>query len=148
MHRTILAALTVLLAAFPTLAGNLPNVEVYKSPVCGCCAGWVDHVRDSGFPVTERDLEDMSMIKQMAGVPERLGSCHTAMVDGHLIEGHVPASDIKRLLKLRPEGRGLAVPGMPIGSPGMEQGDQHDPYDVILFGSSEGDKVFSRHPRL
>jgi hypothetical protein len=146
MHRTILAALTILMAAFPAQAENLPNVEVYKSPFCGCCAGWVDHMRDSGFPVTVRDLEDISMIKRKAGVPERLDSCHTAMVDGYLIEGHVPASDIKRLLQLRPEGRGLAVPGMPIGSPGMEQGDQHDPFDVILLGSSEGGEVFSHHP--
>jgi hypothetical protein len=111
-----------------------PKVVVYKDPDCGCCGAWVDHMKANGFSVTVHDVRDMTPHKRKLGVPERLGSCHTAVVDGYTIEGHVPAADVKRLLKERPKAKGLAVPGMPQGSPGMETG-KLDPYDVLLFDS-------------
>jgi hypothetical protein len=95
-------------------------VEVYKSPTCGCCAGWVTHLQMAGFTTRVTEMEDLSEVKKKNGVPEQTQSCHTATVDGYVLEGHVPAADIQRLLKERPTVAGLAVPGMPIGSPGME----------------------------
>lgn len=95
------------------------TVQVYKSPTCGCCQGWVEHLRESGFAVAVQDVDDLTAIKRMAGVPEALQACHTALVDGYTIEGHVPATAIERLLRERPEIAGLAAPGMPEGSPGM-----------------------------
>lgn len=119
------------------------EVVVYKSPWCGCCEGWVDHMRASGFEVTVREQEDLSAIKRMSGIPEELQSCHTAFVDGYAIEGHVPAGVIEKLLAERPRVRGLAVPGMPIGSPGMEGGDP-EPYEVITFTQGGVSKVYER----
>jgi hypothetical protein len=120
------------------------DMVVYKSPSCGCCGAWVDHIRDNGITVDVVERDDLSSIKAQMGVPERMESCHTARIDGYTIEGHVPATDIKRLLSERPDARGLSVPGMPIGSPGMEMGDEKDPYAVVLFGD-QGYKVFARH---
>ena len=120
------------------------DITVYKSPWCGCCGNWVSHLRGQGFSVAVEEREDMDPIKARYGVPERLQSCHTAIVDGYVIEGHVPAADIRRLLAERPEARGLSVPGMVVGSPGMEQGGQSDPYQVILFGDAGG-KVYASH---
>ena len=120
------------------------EVIVYKSPSCGCCAKWVDHMRDAGFEVKVNNTSDVYPIKQEYGLPRGMGSCHTAIVDGYVIEGHVPANDVQRLLAEKPIARGLAVPGMPIGSPGMEQGSYKERYEVILFGP-EGSKVFARH---
>ena len=120
------------------------EVIVYKSPSCGCCAKWVDHMRDAGFEVKVNNTSDVYPIKQKYGLPRGMGSCHTAIVDGYVIEGHVPANDVQRLLAEKPIARGLAVPGMPIGSPGMEQGSYKERYEVILFGP-EGSKVFARH---
>lgn len=140
-------AFTLLCLGFvslPSQAESLPDVTVYKSPYCGCCTAWSTHLRESGFRVKEIKHDDMDSIKRMLGVPQPLESCHTAMVDGYVIEGHVPASDIKRLLAERPKSRGLSTPGMPIGSPGMEQGDHKEPYAVIQFGQGEM-TVFSRH---
>ncbi|MFW6027238.1 MAG: DUF411 domain-containing protein [bacterium] len=121
------------------------EMTVYKDPNCGCCDRWVDHVKAAGFAVTVHDTADLGRIKAKFEVPEDLYSCHTATVDGYLIEGHVPASDIKRLLSERPEAQGIAVPGMPIGSPGMEQGSRRETYDVILFGTDGERSVFARH---
>lgn len=146
MPRLFFLLLLVGLSTAPVRADSLPKVEVYKTPWCGCCTGWVDHMRSEGFPVAVRDLEDLEQVKRMAGIPGPLQSCHTAVVDGYLVEGHVPATDIKRLLKLRPNARGVAVPGMPLGSPGMEQGAEREPYDVLLFGGEQDGTVFSRHP--
>jgi hypothetical protein len=109
-----------------------PRITVYKSPWCGCCEAWVDHVRAAGFAAEVHDVEDLAAIKRLAGVPDRLGSCHTASVSGYAIEGHVPADVIRRLLDERPAVRGLAVPGMPVGSPGME-GPSPEPYTVYSF---------------
>lgn len=120
------------------------QVEVWKSRSCGCCGAWIDHLREAGFPVTAHDTEDMAPIKARHGVPAPLQSCHTATVDGYVIEGHVPADDIRRLLTERPKARGLSAPGMPASAPGMDMG--HEPYEVVLFGGSGGGaKVFARH---
>jgi hypothetical protein len=130
------------------LAGPAParatEITVHKSPWCGCCKGWVKHLEDNGFTVTALDHEDMDPIKSELGVPHRLQSCHTAMVDGYVIEGHVPADDIKRLLTEGPEAVGLAAPGMPAGSPGMEGGGTRDDYQVILF-DKENASVWAEH---
>ena len=120
-------------------------VTVYKHPQCGCCNKWIEHLEENGFVVQPR-LELKQAERQTAlGVPTALRACHTAIVDGYIVEGHVPASDIKRLLKERPRARGLAVPGMPIGSPGMEQGDRVDPYDVLLFDEAGKATTFAHH---
>jgi hypothetical protein len=114
-------------------AEALPSVLVFRNPTCGCCHKWVEHLIANGFDVTVRDAPNLKPIKTSLGVPTELASCHTAQVGGYVVEGHVPAAAIKKLLSEKPEGRGLAVPGMPIGSPGME-GGAPETYDVILFG--------------
>ena len=111
---------------------GMAEVTVYKSPTCGCCNAWIDHLEESGFTVTVHDRLDMAPIKQQAGVPYALRSCHTAKVGDYVIEGHVPADLISRLLTEKPAVKGLSVPGMPMGSPGME-GPRKDPYDVVTF---------------
>ncbi|HRN84558.1 MAG TPA: DUF411 domain-containing protein [Hyphomicrobium sp.] len=114
-------------------ADTLPHAIVFRDPSCGCCHDWVEHLRANGFTATMRDTPRMAAIKARLGVPRSLASCHTAEIGGYVIEGHVPADAIKRLLAEKPEARGLAVPGMPIGSPGMEGGTP-ETYEVILFG--------------
>jgi len=121
-----------------------PEITVYKSPTCRCCTGWVEHLRKHGFKVTVKDTEDMEAIKADLGVPKNLTSCHTAVVGKYVIEGHVPAADIQRLLAKKPKIAGLAVPGMPAGSPGMEVG-YTDKYDVIAFAAGRKNLVFARH---
>jgi len=116
-------------------------VQVYKTPTCGCCTGWVDHLRDQGFTVEAIDLPDLSAVKARLGVDPDLMSCHTATVDGYVVEGHVPAGTIRRLLAERPEIAGIAVPGMPIGSPGME-GPNPESYFVVGFDRSGARVVF------
>lgn len=132
-----------------TMMSNSPamatEMTVWKTPWCGCCTAWVQHMRQSGFVVSVTEMDDLAPIKRMAGVPETLQSCHTAKVEGYTIEGHVPADDVMRLLEGKPSSKGLAVPGMPIGSPGMEQGGRTDPYDVIMFGGPGGDRIFASH---
>jgi hypothetical protein len=112
------------------------DITVHKDPNCGCCSKWVDHLRAAGFSVDAQDTTDLARVKQEHGVPPELASCHTAIVGGYVIEGHVPALAIRRLLAERPDAKGLAVPGMPIGSPGME-GGAPQPYVVVLFGPAE-----------
>jgi hypothetical protein len=124
---------------------NLPEVVVYKTPTCGCCSKWIAHLRANGFTVRATDLEDLSGIRRDWKVPSKLASCHTAKVGGYVIEGHVPAADIRRLLEARPRVDGLSVPGMPIGSPGMEQGNVVEPYDVLAFNASGETQIFARH---
>lgn len=109
-------------------------ITVYKSPSCGCCKRWIAHLEDAGFEVEAVDSDDMNAVKQRFGVPRSMTSCHTARVGGYTIEGHVPADEILRLLSDKPDAEGLSVPGMPVGSPGMEVGDRVDPYRVMLFG--------------
>lgn len=119
------------------------TITVYKSPTCGCCTAWEDHLRQHGFTVVSRPTEDIAAIKVQHGVPGHLASCHTAVVDGYLIEGHVPADLIVRLLEERPDVRGLAVPGMPMGSPGME-GPYSERYDVLTFDAAGRTSVYAR----
>lgn len=123
------------LAAFvpSARADALPHAVVFRDPSCGCCHEWVEHLRANGFEAAVRDTPRMAAVKAQLGVPRSLASCHTAEIGGYVIEGHVPADAIKRLLADKPAARGLAVPGMPIGSPGMEGGTP-ETYDVILFG--------------
>jgi hypothetical protein len=121
-----------------------PEVTVYKSPTCGCCAKWIDHMEDAGFKVITHNREEMNQIKEEHGVEYKLRSCHTAVVENYVIEGHVPADDIRRLLRERPAVDGLAAPGMPAGSPGME-GKYKDPYDVVTFTKGKKSTVFERH---
>lgn len=124
----------------------LPTMTVYKTPTCGCCKNWVEHVQQAGINVEVHDLPDLTEIKNEAGVPADARSCHTAIVDGYAIEGHVPAAAIKRLLQERPAVAGLAVPGMPVGSPGMEvPGQAPDRYDVIAFQRDGSSSVFESH---
>jgi hypothetical protein len=123
-----------------------PVIEVVKSPTCGCCSAWVQHLQDAGFRVEARDVDDAKLeaFKQEAGVPGNLTSCHTATVAGYTIEGHVPAADIRRLLAEKPAIRGLAVPGMPGGSPGMESAPS-ERYQVIAFDAAGGTSVWAVH---
>ncbi|VAW11766.1 CopG protein [hydrothermal vent metagenome] len=123
---------------------ELPQMTVWKSPWCGCCGGWIKHVEAAGFKVVVNDVEDLDMIKSMAGIPDELESCHTAVVGNYKIEGHVPVADIKKLLATKPDVHGLAVPGMPSGSPGMENGDL-DPYKVMTFTLDGKTAVFNQY---
>jgi hypothetical protein len=133
-------------AAFPArAAAPLPRVQVFKNPACGCCGAWVEHMKTAGFPVQVVEVPDTSDVRQRAGLPDRYGSCHTALVAGYVVEGHVPARDVQRLLAMKPAAVGLAVPGMPVGSPGMEQGAQKDPYDVLLVDRQGRANVFARY---
>jgi hypothetical protein len=124
-----------------------PKVVVYKNASCGCCNGWIEHMQTSGFPVEAHDLDNLGPVKERVGVPHGLGSCHTAEVDGYFIEGHVPAPEVQRLLAERPKAKGLTVPAMPIGSPGMEQGDRIDPYDVLLVHEDGTTSVYAHYPK-
>ena len=127
------------------LAADTNKVEVYKSASCGCCSLWVEHMKKSGFSVEVHDVRNVAPFRERFGVPDSMASCHTAVVGGYAIEGHVPAADVKRLLREKPKGTGIAVPGMAVGSPGMEQGNGKDPYNVVLFNASGRATVFSAH---
>ena len=125
---------SVLLLSRRAHAQQLPSMEIYKDPNCGCCLQWVGHVQRAGFQTRVNDVASIESVKISHNIPMRLQSCHTAVVGGYVVEGHVPVSDIQRLLKERPQIAGLAVPGMPIGSPGMEgPGTKAQPYDVVSF---------------
>jgi len=127
----------------PVRAELSATLDVYKDPNCGCCTGWIAHLRQQGFLARVTDTAEIAAIKQRLGVPDALMSCHTAQLNNYVIEGHVPAHAIRRLLAEKPEALGLAVPGMPIGSPGMEGGEP-ETYDVILFGKT-GTQRFGRY---
>ena len=154
---TRLSALTYLLLALtPVLTGCTDNASVakatgpalvvYKTPSCGCCGDWVDHMRQAGFDVSVHEQNDLSDVKARVGLPFGLGSCHTAEIGGYFLEGHVPANDVIRLLAERPDARGLAVPGMPIGSPGMEMPDgRKDAYYVLLVQPDGDTQVYASH---
>jgi hypothetical protein len=139
------AALTALSAAAlsrPPAAVTLPTVTVYKSPTCGCCGKWIAHLRSAGFTVVAHDMDDVSGTRNSLGVPFRLASCHTARVGNYVIEGHVPADLIAKLLKEHPAIAGLAVPGMVAGSPGME-GSGSEPYDVVAWDRAGKTSVYA-----
>lgn len=125
-------------------SANATDVLVYKSPTCGCCEQWIDYLEGNGFRVRTENVADLSAIKAYHGVSPRVASCHTALVEGYVVEGHVPAEDIRRLLAERPKVKGLTVPGMPAGSPGME-GPRKDAYDTLTFDGQGRTSVFARH---
>jgi len=129
-----LAAAFLVLQRSPAEAES-PAILVHKDPNCSCCSGWVKHLKDAGFAVTVEETADLQPVRKRLGVPADLAACHTAEVDGYVLEGHVPATAVRRLLKERPAAIGLSVPGMPAGSPGMEGGTPR-PYDVVLFGKT------------
>lgn len=145
--KTLLSA--VLLAT--SLAGQAEEavsdkeITVYRSPTCGCCGKWIDHVKQNRFIVKDIVSNDMQAIKQKYGVPANLASCHTAVVDGYIVEGHVPATDIEKLLETKPDVVGISAPGMPMGSPGMEMGSRADDFDVMSFDKAGNVKVFAEH---
>jgi hypothetical protein len=124
-------------------AAESPRLQVYKSPTCGCCGKWADHMREAGFDVEENSVEDVVSYKRKYGVPAELFTCHTAVVEGYVVEGHVPAEDVWRMLRERPAIKGIGVPGMPIGSPGME-GPDPDDYRTFAF-TADSSYVFAVH---
>ena len=121
---------------------SLPVVLVHKTPTCGCCNGWIEHLEAAGFTVDARNTTDIMSVKRDGGVPVAMTSCHTALIDGYVVEGHVPIDQIQRLLSERPDIAGIAVPGMPVGSPGME-GRNAKPYQVLSFGRDGSASVFA-----
>lgn len=134
----------LLAAALPSLAWAAKVADVYSDPSCGCCGAWVDYMRAQGYTVTVHKDQPMAAVKARFGVPATATSCHTALIDGYLIEGHVPVEDIRRLLNDRPNALGLAAPGMPMGSPGMEMGTP-ERYDVVLIGRDGSTRVYATH---
>ena len=144
MTRILLAMLALLAFSIPALA---EEIEVAKSPTCGCCTAWVDHLRQHGFSPTTREVgyDVLLQMKRAAGLADDLQSCHTATIGGYVIEGHVPAADIRRLLAERPDAIGLSVPGMPIGSPGMEDGDSREAFEVLLVRRDGSTEVFASY---
>ena len=142
-RRKMLIAMSMVVSASYRIRGQQsPKVEVYKDPTCGCCALWVAHMKTQGFATTVTDARDIAAVKTKYHVPNQLRSCHTALVGSYVLEGHVPAADVQRLLKQRPMVVGLAVPGMPVGSPGME-GANGRPYDVLTFDAAGKTTVYS-----
>lgn len=130
-------------AASPASPANA--MTVYKDAGCGCCDLWVEHLQAAGFVTQVHERSDMAPVKERAGVPAALRSCHTGEIGGYFVEGHVPAADLQRLLRERPDARGLAVPGMPLGSPGMEVQGRSDPYDVLLVAKDGSTSVYAHH---
>ncbi|MBN3872208.1 DUF411 domain-containing protein [Nostoc sp. JL33] len=122
------------------------NATVYHSPDCNCCGGWIDHLKAQGFQITDFSTPDIETVKQKYNVPDKLSSCHTAIINGYVIEGHVPADDIKRLLQEKPNVAGLSVPQMPVGTPGMEMGNRKDPFSVFSFDHKNSVAVFNKYP--
>lgn len=140
------ALLAAVLAVGISMSAQRPvTVEVFKTATCGCCALWVEHLEDNGFTTRVTEMEDLTAVKEKHGVPDNAVSCHTAVVEGYAIEGHVPAAEVRRLLKERPAVAGLAVPGMPLGSPGMEFGDTKQPYNVLAFDKNGQTRVFASY---
>ena len=128
-------------------AAEQPELTVYKNANCGCCKVWIEHMRKNGFAAKVNDVHNMNPIKERVGVPYGMGSCHTAQVGGYFIEGHVPAEVVARLLKEKPKAKGVTVPGMPIGSPGMEQGNTIQPYEVHLVHPDGTTSVYAKYPK-
>jgi hypothetical protein len=139
-----LAALAVAGIAGRAGAAVLPEMLVYKSPTCGCCNDWVKHLRTNGFTVKTVEVTDFGPIRTRFGVPDRFAACHTAVIDGYVVEGHVPASAVKRLLAEKPSAVGIGVPGMPNGAPGME-GPKPEPFSAVVFDERGRSKVFESY---
>lgn len=136
--------LIAVLGSAPVLAQSSTPIEVFKNAQCGCCGKWVEHLQQSGFEVSTRNVDDVPRVRKNLGMPDRLGSCHTARAGGYVIEGHVPAADIQRLLREKPRALGLAVPSMPPGSPGMESA-KPVPYQTLLVRTDGSTQVFAQH---
>ena len=147
MNKFAMAAIAswLALAAAAANSETLPEVVMHKDPNCGCCGAWAQHLEANGFRVKTIPERDMEAVKRRLAVPKPLTSCHTAQVGGYVIEGHVPAGDIKRLLQEKPKVLGLAVPGMPLGSPGMEVPGKKDPYETLSFDKTGKSAVFASH---
>lgn len=148
MTRNVMLVMTAVVVGYVTLVGQQqqPTIDVYKGATCGCCSKWVEHLKSHGFTVRTTNREDLAEFKASHRVPRRVQSCHTAVANGYVVEGHVPASDVQRLLKERPAIVGLAVPGMPIGSPGMEvEGRKVQPFDVLAFDKDGQTRGFASH---
>ncbi len=143
MRKTFKATLAAGLLVLST-AAHAATMTVMKSPACGCCAKWIEHAEKHGFTVEVKNVDDIMAVKARAGIPNALASCHTTMVGGYVVEGHVPAEDIKKLLAQKPRARGIAVPGMPGGSPGMEHAAK-DPYQTLLIKPDGSTSVFAKH---
>lgn len=150
-RRDLLSTLAAAALAMPLrpvrAARALPRLDVYRSPSCGCCGAWVEHMVAAGFVVKVHMVGDTTAARKRLAMPDRFGSCHTAVVAGYVVEGHVPADEVKRMLAARPDAIGLAVPSMPPGSPGMEMGSRRDPYDVLLIDRSGRASVFASYPK-
>lgn len=147
-HWLVWAAANATVMSLPRAAsaqGVSSHLELWRNPNCGCCNLWVKHLESYQFTVQVHDVEDADALRKKLGLPERFSGCHTSKVGGYVIEGHVPALDIKRLLRERPKALGLAVPGMPYGSPGMELGNKKDPYDVLLVNSDGSSSIFKSY---
>ncbi len=124
---------------------GIKEITVYRSPNCGCCGEWIKHAQKHGFKVEDIKTEEMEALKRKYNVPPELASCHTAIVDGYVMEGHIPVDDIKRFLKAKPELAGLSVPGMPLGTPGMEAGETQQPFEVLAFNAKGEVEVFKEY---
>ena len=148
-RRQLLSAIAMVAATgVRPFAQKGPVVQVYKDATCGCCSLWVEHLRKAGFSANVSDVQDMTTVKDTYGVPRQARSCHTAVVNGYVVEGHVPAADVQRLVTGRPNIVGIAVPGMPIGSPGMEVANvKPQPYEVLAFDKAGQTTVFASHGR-
>ncbi len=144
IKKTLFNYLLILSLGSASVVASAQNVTVYKSPTCGCCTGWVDYLRDEGFTVETIDLQNLDPIKEKYGVSPRLQSCHTALVDGYVVEGHVPVGDIRRMLAEKPDVTGLTAPGMPMMSPGMASLEPKD-YDVLSFDEAGDIEIFSSY---
>lgn len=148
--RLPLALLGLAVLSHPSLAlaarSAAEPVMVWKNPDCGCCREWITHLRKNGFEVVSNDVKDTAPIRQKLGLPDKFGACHTATVGNYVVEGHVPAQELRRLLKEKPNARGLAVPGMPVGSPGMEAGNTRDAYDVLLVLTDGSSRIYQSYP--
>ena len=146
---SVLASTALGYPLLSTAALQPEAVTVWKTPTCGCCKDWVIHMRKEGFNVVTNDVPDTAPVRQRLGLPAKFGSCHTAQVGGYVIEGHVPASEVVRLLREKPAAIGLAVPGMPVGSPGMEMRGEmlgvHDAFDVVLVTRDGGSRVYQSY---
>lgn len=143
--KSLMLTFMIALSGFISVAqAKTSDVTVYASPTCGCCHEWVKHLQSNGFSVKTQMMDDVSVIKNKFQVPGKLQSCHTAVVGGYVVEGHVPATAIKKLLATKPAVKGLAVPGMPIGSPGMEQGNMKEAYNVMSFTDKGKESVFMK----
>jgi hypothetical protein len=144
-RRSVLVGAFMMSVSATVTSARGETIIVHRDPSCGCCGAWVEHLKKSGFTTEVTETASLNRVRSKLGVPKSLASCHTAEINEYIVEGHVPAGAIRRLLLERPEGRGLAVPGMPVGSPGMEvEGAEQETYSVIIFGPS-GQRIFARY---